>query len=56
VEHAGDHAKVSHGVLELKEEISDSNNNHNANLCYKEDIIQKLVYLLDNFKKLNKSM
>jgi len=48
---------------ELKEKIeiflSDSNNNDDANLCYNEDFIQKLAYMVDIFKNIcnvNKSM
>jgi hypothetical protein len=33
--------------------ISDSNNCDEENLFYKEDFIQKLVYLLDIFEKLS---
>jgi hypothetical protein len=38
---------------ELKEKIEislwDSNNNDDANLCYNEDFIQKLAYMVDIF-------
>jgi hypothetical protein len=56
------HVKLFHRVYELNEEtatfLHDSNNN-DANLCYNEDFIQKLAYLIDIFEKLsnmNKSM
>jgi hypothetical protein len=42
---------VHHRVFELKEEtaifLSDDTNNDEANLCYSENFIQKLAYLVD---------
>jgi hypothetical protein len=46
-------SKGLHSIFELKEEIaiflSDSNNNDDADSCYNEHFIQKLVYLVDFF-------
>jgi hypothetical protein len=58
VKHAGSLvSKVLHRVFEFKEEIaillSDSSNNDEANLCYNENFIQKLAYLVDIFEKLS---
>jgi hypothetical protein len=47
------HAKVLHREFQLKEEIvifvSDSNNSDDVELCYNEDFIQQLAYLVDIF-------
>jgi hypothetical protein len=47
---------VIHRVFELGNKISiflrDSNNNDDANIFYNEDLIQKLVCLVDIFEKL----